>query len=113
MRQRAQKTTMTASQMRLHLRSRLESAFGARLRGLVLYGSRARGTPPPDSDVDVLVLLEGPVRLGRDVHTAVAAIYPLQLETDAPIHTVPVDAADYEAQDFALYRNARKEGIAL
>ena len=43
------------------IRRRLESAYGARLRGIVLYGSEARGDAGPDSDIDLLVLLEGPV----------------------------------------------------
>jgi predicted nucleotidyltransferase len=38
----------------------LREEFGANLRAVWLYGSRARGEPPhPDSDVDVLVLTDG------------------------------------------------------
>jgi len=36
-------------------RSSLRDRFGERLRGLKLFGSRARGTGRDDSDVDVLV----------------------------------------------------------
>ena len=39
--------------------SALQREFGARLRSVWLYGSRARGeTPHPESDVDLLVVLE-------------------------------------------------------
>jgi predicted nucleotidyltransferase len=44
----------------------------------VLYGSEARGTAHPDSDVDLLVLLRGPVSLGKDLKTIIDALYPLQ-----------------------------------
>jgi predicted nucleotidyltransferase len=94
-------------------RERLAAAFGSRLRGVHLFGSRAGGAAQPDSDMDLLVLLEGPVKLARDIDRAVAAIYPLQLEVDFPIHPMPVDVEDFEGQEFALYRSVRKEGVPL
>lgn len=42
--------------------SRLDNEVGGDLRGLWLYGSRARRTAHPESDVDLLVIAEG----GRD-----------------------------------------------
>lgn len=42
--------------------SRLDNELGDDLRGLWLYGSRARGTAHPESDVDLLVIADG----GRD-----------------------------------------------
>jgi predicted nucleotidyltransferase len=96
------------------VRPRLAEAFGERLRGVVLFGSEARGDAAPDSDVDLLVLLEGPVRLLQDIQTAVRTLYPLQLQLlDRPIHALPVDVRDYEAGTFAVYRNAKREGVPL
>ncbi len=43
------------------LRGRLEALYGKRLHAVVLYGSHARGEATPDSDVDVMVVLEGEV----------------------------------------------------
>jgi uncharacterized protein len=40
------------------LRAELERRFGARLRELVLFGSRARGDAHEESDVDVLVVVD-------------------------------------------------------
>jgi len=88
------------------IKSRLAATFGDRFTGLVLYGSRARGDAQPDSDMDLLVILRGPVRLGPDIHLIVKTIYPTQLNTDFSIHATPVDEADYTAQTFALYRHA-------
>jgi len=91
----------------------LADSFGDRLQGVVLYGSEARGTAAPDSDADLLVLLRGPVALGRDLKIIIDALYLLQLELERPIHALPVDAAVYAAGEFALYRNALREGVLV
>jgi predicted nucleotidyltransferase len=40
-------------------RKGLEAIYGDRLRGMLLYGSYARGEEEDGSDVDVLVVLDG------------------------------------------------------
>jgi len=40
------------------LKRELHALYGARLKQVLLYGSRARGDHAPDSDYDVLVVLE-------------------------------------------------------
>lgn len=104
---------MTEQEVRTEARQRLAAAFGPRLQGVLLFGSRARGDSRPDSDLDLMVLLAGPIQLGPDIRTSVDAIYPLQMDADFPIHPLPVDAADFEAQEFALYRMVKKEGVPL
>jgi predicted nucleotidyltransferase len=96
-----------------HIKDSLVTEFGGRLRGVVLYGSAARETDRPDSDFDVLVLLEGPVSLWPDVRRIAGVLYPLQLESERPIHALPVNSDDFEAGEFALYRNAAAEGVRL
>ncbi len=44
---------------------RARSIFGPRLRGLFAFGSRIAGRPRADSDLDVGVWLEGPLRRGN------------------------------------------------
>ena len=44
-------------------RTVLQTLYGKRLRGVVLYGACARGTEETESDIDLMVLLEGPVDL--------------------------------------------------
>ncbi len=40
------------------LRQALETSLGSRLKGLTVFGSRARGEARPGSDLDVLVLVD-------------------------------------------------------
>ena len=89
----------------------LSRTFGDRLRGVVLYGSEARGVSGPDSDIDLLVLLAPPVCRLADLWACVRALYPLVLELERPIHAKPVDVNDYEAQNCPLYCDARREGV--
>lgn len=39
----------------------LREIYGDRLQRLILFGSQARGDATPESDVDVLVVLKGPI----------------------------------------------------
>ncbi len=104
---------MLTDEIRKEIRSRLQTAFHERLREVWLFGSEARREARPDSDLDLMVLLEGPVRLGRDLETIVRALYPVQLELEVPIHAIPVAEASFEAGGYGLYRSAKREGVPL
>ena len=95
------------------VKKRLEEVYGDRLKGVVIYGSEATGGSEPDSDIDVMVLLEGPIKLWQEIDRCVDAVYPLTLEAGRPIHPQPVNAEEFEKGDFALYRNVKAEGIRL
>ncbi len=49
---------MIPSRVLDELKERLSAAYGERLHAVVLFGSEARGDARPDSDIDVLVVLE-------------------------------------------------------
>jgi len=93
------------------IKLRLRMEHGSRLRGIVLYGSEARGEASPDSDIDLLVLLDGMHEYGRDLRRNVDARYPLSLEVGRRISAKPVDSRDYDEVDCPLYRRARQEGV--
>lgn len=90
----------------------LGTSFGDRLRGVVLYGSCARGDQTPESDIDIIVLLDTVPDVGIELRRCVRAVYPLALEWDRRISVKPVEASAYRDSDCPLFRRVRKEGIA-
>jgi predicted nucleotidyltransferase len=97
----------------VRMKGLLRDVFRDRLRAVMLYGSEARGDSETDSDIDLLVLLEGPVNEGEDSWACIRALYPLVLELERPIHAKPTDIRIYEMQEYPLYRNAKEEGIVV
>jgi len=102
---------MERSELLQRVKAALRDAFGERFKGLILYGSEARGEADPDSDIDLLVLLQGPVNYWEDVHTCIHVLYPLVLEIERPIDATPADIRDYETDRWPLYREVKREGI--
>lgn len=104
---------MTTAELLAEIKSRLQRCHGPRLRGVILYGSEARGQAGPDSDVDVLVLLDEPISYARDLETNIDALYPLALELGRRISPKPVSPEHYENYDCPLYRAVHEEGISV
>jgi predicted nucleotidyltransferase len=112
---RARKEVAVLSEeIRAEIRPRLEAAFRNCLQGVLLFGSEAQNQAGDDSDVDLMVLLKGPVRLGgRDLESIVNAFYPLQLKVDRPIHALPVSSEAFEEGRYGIHRSAKREGTYL
>lgn len=90
----------------------LEELYGDRLERLIVYGSQARGEARPDSDVDLLIVLDDDVdpdteaqRTSRLV-VRIAAKHGVAL---SPLHL----STDHFQRDRPLPRAARREGIVL
>jgi len=91
----------------------LEGYYGARLKGVILYGSMARGEAGPWSDIDLLVLLFPSFDYFAELRQIVDLLYPVQLESAQLISAKPVLASDFELGSLSLYRNARREGVPV
>lgn len=91
----------------------LQELYGARYRGLVLYGSHARGSADEGSDVDLLLLLEGVVETGREIRRSSELVARLSLRCDCVLALVPVDTDSYKISSEPYLMNARREGRLL
>lgn len=91
----------------------LARQYGKRLKGVILYGSMARGEATTASDIDLLVLLDPPLDYFTELRKLVDVLYPIQLESEQLISAKPVSLTDFEIGSLSLYRNARREGVAV
>jgi len=90
----------------------LEEIYGDRLRHLIVYGSQARGEARPDSDVDLMIVLDGAVDPAVEAERTSALVVRL-----AGTHGVAISplhlSDDAFRRDRPLPRAARREGISL
>lgn len=65
----------------LEVKAALANAYGARLAGLYVFGSRARGDHRPDSDLDLAVILRNtPSSLARADDALLDLTYPIEID---------------------------------
>ncbi len=85
--------------------------YGSRLRDIILYGSFARGDAGADSDIDVLVILEGQIIPGREIDRMMNIITDINLRYGVLLSIVPMSDEDYSRVNSPLLINIRREGI--
>lgn len=104
---------MTVTEILKQCKIILESHYGLRLKGLILYGSMVRNQATPGSDIDLLVLLSEPFDYFGELRRIIELLYPIQLEIDRLISAKPVPVNDFEHGIIQLYRNAMREGVRV
>ena len=89
--------------------------YGERFRGMVLFGSYARGEARgKDSDVDLLVLLEGEVESSWQEYLKIEPVsWPLSLEAGYVLSIFPVNIKAYLEPRKPFLINACREGLSL
>lgn len=92
-------------------REKIEKLYGNRLKNIILYGSWARGEADDDSDIDLVIILEGKVTPGREIDRMIDIITEINLEYNLLISVYPVSEEDYSRVNSPLLINVRREGI--
>jgi len=82
---------------------------------VILYGSRARGNAEPESDYDLLVLVDNPVNLEEE-HIFRKQLFPIEIETGCVLTVNVYSYRDWNSQLYRampFHKNVEREGLFL
>lgn len=105
---------MVAESIELSVRQYLAAAraAGIRARRAVLFGSHARSSPGPWSDIDLVVI--APELDDPDDRRVVDILWELRAVTDARIEPVPCGEHEWETDvSRPILEVARREGVVI
>lgn len=105
--------TRDMTRMLQELQRNLRQRYGARLKGLTLYGSQARGDAGEGSDVDVALILDDFAAAGDEISGFSDMASALSLEHGCVISILPIRERDWRTRQTPLFMNIRREGVAL
>jgi predicted nucleotidyltransferase len=93
------------------LREGLIQILGDHLVNVFLYGSRARGDARPDSDIDVLIVLNEDFDYGEVLSRTLDLTAALSLEYDVVISRAFVTRERFEHEMSPFLMNVRREAV--
>lgn len=93
--------------------ARMRAIYGERLGGVLLYGQRAAGGAPEDSDVELMVVLDRIERYGEELDRTSAVFASLSLELGIVISRVFVSEADWRDRTDGGLPGIRAEAVSL
>ena len=102
---------MRISDILKEFREALENLYQKRLKSIILYGSWARGDATEDSDIDLLIVLEGKVIPGKEIDRMIDIITEINLKHGVLISIYPVSEEDYSTINSPLLINVRRERV--
>jgi predicted nucleotidyltransferase len=95
------------------LKRELEELYGDRLKGVYLFGSRARGEAEADSDVDVAVVLDDFEYACDEIQRMAQMGSDISLDADLLISIVPIREAHWRGKKTVFLENVRREAVSL
>ena len=92
----------------------IRAMYGSQLKRIILYGSYASDEATPDSDIDILVVLDKQL---KSTYSEAGKLVPIEAELNLKYGVVPscipVSVLDYEKADTPFFKNVNREGVIL
>lgn len=95
------------------LKEGLAELYGPRFRGLILFGSYARGEAEPGSDIDVAIILDDYESDFAEITRSDKIAGPLSLENDALISLLHLRERELEDPWQPVHFNILREGVPV
>lgn len=95
------------------LKKELKNLYSGRLKKLILYGSYARNEAWKDSDIDIVVLLDGEVLPGKEIERMIDIITDLNLKHNVLLSVYPTSEKALQKIKSPLLLNIQREGVPI
>ena len=95
------------------LRAGLEVLYGPRLVHVLLYGSQTRGEATAESDIDILVVLQGSVDPGVEIARVGELTASLSLQNNVVISCAFVAEERFHSERSPVLLNVHREGVLV
>jgi len=95
------------------IKSKLTGIYKDRLKGIILFGSYARGDSAEGSDIDIIILLENLTNAIQEYDRISKDICDIGFKYDTIVSIIHIDADEYNTAMFPFVLNARREGIVI
>lgn len=92
-------------------RTEVEKLYDKRLKNIILYGSWARGDATEESDIDLLIVLQGKVIPGKEIDRMIDIITEVNLKYGVLLSVYPISEENYLKVNSPLLINVRREGV--
>jgi len=107
------KTREEVLRLMQEFKARLQELYGERLKGVYLYGSYARGEADEDSDIDVAVVLAGPVKRSEEDWRVDGMVSETCLREGCLIMPFFLSETEFTETPYAVFRSIVREGVPV